>query len=325
MAGRAGDGKLLKLLRLPRPESPDLLVAFDALDAAVLPDKREGRLRVVKGGCGPSHRGVAGAATLRFHFLAELPLVDIRVARLAADAGEGEGSNVPLAFAVARRTDRGAVRVGEGESGGVVLDQREGRRRQSGGGRVVHFHQCDGRPQYLVVNADESEPGTCKDREVMRHDPHLLVEGCLIAAFAIMVMIGMLLFIIPIFAAVLIWHENPSMLEIAGSFIALLALALEPHLRAVVDPGGELHDDLALLHLAAGAAAGPAGALDRGALAVAARARRGRPRCRSRRSRRRRLRAAMIPSRFRRPISVSMSTWLRMWVEPLAIDSAVWL
>jgi NADH-quinone oxidoreductase subunit F len=44
--------------------------------------------------------------------------------------------------------------------------------------------QSDGRPHYLVVNADESEPGTCKDREVMRHDPHLLVEGCLYAAFA---------------------------------------------------------------------------------------------------------------------------------------------
>ncbi|MCC6304026.1 MAG: NADH-quinone oxidoreductase subunit NuoF [Rhodobacteraceae bacterium] len=42
----------------------------------------------------------------------------------------------------------------------------------------------DGRPAYLVVNADESEPGTCKDREIMRHDPHTLVEGCLIAAFA---------------------------------------------------------------------------------------------------------------------------------------------
>jgi NADH-quinone oxidoreductase subunit F len=40
------------------------------------------------------------------------------------------------------------------------------------------------RPHYLVVNADESEPGTCKDREVMRFDPHLLVEGCLIAGFA---------------------------------------------------------------------------------------------------------------------------------------------
>ncbi len=42
----------------------------------------------------------------------------------------------------------------------------------------------DGRPHYLVVNADESEPGTCKDRDIMRHDPHTLVEGCVIAAFA---------------------------------------------------------------------------------------------------------------------------------------------
>src|SRR5689334_17439121 len=42
----------------------------------------------------------------------------------------------------------------------------------------------DGRPAYLVVNADESEPGTCKDREIMRHDPHLLVEGSLVAGFA---------------------------------------------------------------------------------------------------------------------------------------------
>ena len=40
------------------------------------------------------------------------------------------------------------------------------------------------RPHYLVINADESEPGTCKDREIMRHDPHHLVEGCLIASFA---------------------------------------------------------------------------------------------------------------------------------------------
>ena len=40
------------------------------------------------------------------------------------------------------------------------------------------------RPHYLIVNADESEPGTCKDRDIMRHDPHLLIEGCLISAFA---------------------------------------------------------------------------------------------------------------------------------------------
>ncbi|MCZ4282003.1 NADH-quinone oxidoreductase subunit NuoF [Kiloniella laminariae] len=40
------------------------------------------------------------------------------------------------------------------------------------------------RPSYLVVNADESEPGSCKDREIMRNDPHRLIEGCLIAGFA---------------------------------------------------------------------------------------------------------------------------------------------
>jgi len=43
----------------------------------------------------------------------------------------------------------------------------------------------DGRPHYLVVNGDEGEPGTCKDREIMRHEPHKLIEGCLIAGFAI--------------------------------------------------------------------------------------------------------------------------------------------
>ncbi len=48
----------------------------------------------------------------------------------------------------------------------------------------------DGRPHYLVVNADESEPGTCKDREIMRHDPHTLIEGCLIAGFAMRSNVG---------------------------------------------------------------------------------------------------------------------------------------
>ncbi len=44
--------------------------------------------------------------------------------------------------------------------------------------------ESDGRPHYLVINADESEPGTCKDRDIMRHEPHTLVEGCVIAGFA---------------------------------------------------------------------------------------------------------------------------------------------
>ena len=38
---------------------------------------------------------------------------------------------------------------------------------------------------YLVVNADESEPGTCKDRDILRFEPHKLIEGCLIASYAI--------------------------------------------------------------------------------------------------------------------------------------------
>ena len=41
------------------------------------------------------------------------------------------------------------------------------------------------KPHYLIVNADESEPGTCKDRDILRFDPHLLLEGMLVAAFAI--------------------------------------------------------------------------------------------------------------------------------------------
>ena len=43
----------------------------------------------------------------------------------------------------------------------------------------------DGLPRYLVVNADEGEPGTCKDRDILRHEPHLLIEGCLLASLAI--------------------------------------------------------------------------------------------------------------------------------------------
>jgi len=40
------------------------------------------------------------------------------------------------------------------------------------------------RPHYLVINADEGEPGTCKDREILRNEPHKLIEGALLASFA---------------------------------------------------------------------------------------------------------------------------------------------
>ncbi len=42
-----------------------------------------------------------------------------------------------------------------------------------------------GRQHYLVINADEGEPGTCKDRDIIRNEPHKLVEGCLISGYAI--------------------------------------------------------------------------------------------------------------------------------------------
>jgi NADH-quinone oxidoreductase subunit F len=42
----------------------------------------------------------------------------------------------------------------------------------------------EGKPNFLVINADESEPGSCKDREIIRHDPHKLIEGALLAGFA---------------------------------------------------------------------------------------------------------------------------------------------
>lgn len=45
-------------------------------------------------------------------------------------------------------------------------------------------------PRYLIVNADESEPGTCKDRDILRHEPHKLIEGALLSAYAIGAHVG---------------------------------------------------------------------------------------------------------------------------------------
>ncbi|MEE8506257.1 MAG: NADH-quinone oxidoreductase subunit NuoF, partial [Kiloniellales bacterium] len=44
--------------------------------------------------------------------------------------------------------------------------------------------ESTGKPHYLVINADESEPGTCKDREILRNEPHRLLEGCVVAGSA---------------------------------------------------------------------------------------------------------------------------------------------
>lgn len=45
-------------------------------------------------------------------------------------------------------------------------------------------------PHYLIINADESEPGTCKDRDILRHEPHKLIEGALLAGFTIHAHVG---------------------------------------------------------------------------------------------------------------------------------------
>lgn len=45
-------------------------------------------------------------------------------------------------------------------------------------------------PRYLVINADESEPGTCKDRDILRYEPHKLIEGALLSGFAIGAHVG---------------------------------------------------------------------------------------------------------------------------------------
>ena len=51
-------------------------------------------------------------------------------------------------------------------------------------GKTWFFNWKTYRPSYLVINGDESEPGTCKDREILRHDPHKLVEGALVVGFS---------------------------------------------------------------------------------------------------------------------------------------------
>ena len=72
----------------------------------------------------------------------------------------------------------------------------------------------DGRPHYLVVNADESEPGTCKDREIMRKDPHKLVEGCLIAGFAMGANTGAWADV-PAYAFALLYPKSAGRVELA--------------------------------------------------------------------------------------------------------------
>jgi NADH-quinone oxidoreductase subunit F len=81
-----------------------------------------------------------------------------------------------------------ALSMAPGEIVNVVKDS--GLRGRGGAGfptgvKWSFMKPGDGKPHYLCCNADESEPGTFKDREIMRWTPHALVEGCAIGAYAI--------------------------------------------------------------------------------------------------------------------------------------------
>ena len=72
----------------------------------------------------------------------------------------------------------------------IALVKESGLRGRGGAGfptgmKWGFIPQNDGKPHYLVVNADEGEPGTCKDLPLMMADPHSLIEGVIIACYAI--------------------------------------------------------------------------------------------------------------------------------------------
>lgn len=86
-------------------------------------------------------------------------------------------------------TDTAAI-IGKGRDWIIEEMKKSGLRGRGGAGfptgmKWSFMPKDSGKPHYLVINADESEPGTCKDRDILRHEPHKLLEGALIAAFAI--------------------------------------------------------------------------------------------------------------------------------------------
>ena len=96
-----------------------------------------------------------------------------------------------LAGARARGDWDGTKAILEKGRDGIINEVKEsGMRGRGGAGFVTGLKwsfmpkTSDGRPHYFVINADEGEPGTCKDREILRNDPHKLLEGCLIGGFA---------------------------------------------------------------------------------------------------------------------------------------------
>lgn len=80
--------------------------------------------------------------------------------------------------------------LSRGRDGIIAIMKESGLRGRGGAGFATGLKwsfmpkELGSRPHYLLVNADEGEPGTCKDRDILRHEPHKLVEGSLIAGFA---------------------------------------------------------------------------------------------------------------------------------------------
>src|ERR687883_228204 len=102
----------------------------------------------------------------------------------------------PRAWTLAAYTERGGYQALRKALGTLQPDQvvqvvkDSGLRGRGGAGfptgmKWGFIPQGDGKPHYLVVNADEGEPGTCKDAPLMMANPHVLLEGIIIAAYAI--------------------------------------------------------------------------------------------------------------------------------------------
>ena len=95
-----------------------------------------------------------------------------------------------LAAARSRGTwDRSKEFIDKGHDWIITEVKASGLRGRGGAGfptglKWSFMPKADTRPSYLVINADESEPGSCKDREIMRHEPHVLIEGAMIASYA---------------------------------------------------------------------------------------------------------------------------------------------
>lgn len=102
--------------------------------------------------------------------------------------GEGDTSF----FASTRRGDWEGIKaiVEKGPEWIISEIIASGLRGRGGGGFLTgkkwsFLHKHPTKPSYLIVNADESEPGTCKDRFLLRYEPHKLMEGIFLSAFAL--------------------------------------------------------------------------------------------------------------------------------------------